>query len=164
MSSSTFGKIAKTVIFTMFLVTAQGVCKGQEGNRVQDPSVPKSSETETNSSSVQRNANLPQRKPRAQAKVVTPSQETPDKNRSGTRDQHRQDSTQIQGPMVRESNKTGANSSSVERGTNIPQWKPGDPVKVVSPSQKGTAKKGSTTPDQTRCKKEQPPKEPQPKK
>jgi hypothetical protein len=160
-SSSMFGEAAKAAIFSMLLVTTSGVCRGQEGTQVRDPVVRESSKTGTNSSSVGHDSNAPQPKPGGAAKVATPSKQTPDKKCRVHRDQRRQEGTQIQGPIVRESSRTGTNSSSVGRDTNVPQWKPGDPVKVVNPSKKTADKKCSATGDQTKCKEGQTSKEPE---
>jgi hypothetical protein len=160
-SSSMFGEAAKAAIFSMLLVTTSGVCRGLEGTQVQDPVVQESSKTGTNSSSVGDDANAPQSKPGYPAKVVTPSKQTPDKKCRAHRDQRRQEGTQIQGPIVRESSKTGTNSSSVGRDTNVGQWKPGDPVKVVNPSKQTADKKCSATRDQTKCKEGQTSKKPE---
>jgi len=78
-----------------------------------------------------------------------------------------QEGTQIQGPIVRESSKTGTNSSSVDRDSSVPKWKPGDQVKVVTPSTQTPAKKSSATrfrrrvTSSKRCKMGKAPKDPE---
>jgi hypothetical protein len=78
-----------------------------------------------------------------------------------------QEGTQIQGPIIRESSKTGTNSSSVEHDSSVPKWKPGDPVKVVTPSQQTPDKKSSATrcrrrvTSSKRCKMGKAPKDPE---